>query len=296
MTDIGQAHGGQAHGLPLHGDGVVRAARAVDTATHPDCQRRGIFSRLTQQAIADLSADGTRLIYNTPNAKSLPGYLKMGWQMVDKRPIYLLPLRPLRMAWRRIRGSTQDVDASPGAVFDERVIMPWAEFAERHGAEAFTLAESWERRRRRVGLRTERSEAYYSWRYARHPHTAYSVCPLWERGKADTSLAGFAVVRANLRFGWQEAVLCEMVLAEPSPGLGRRLLREVARHTRGDYVAAHFAPGTVEWGSLRRSGFVAAPRQGMTFTVRPLSELPELPVDPRAPAAWDTALGDLEVF
>jgi len=171
--------------------------------------------------------------------------------------------------------------------------VPWAEFVERHGDQAIALAERWERRRRAVGLRTERSEAYYSWRYGRHPHARYSVCPLWEEGQAGEKLAGFAVVRANVRFGWQEAVLCEMALAEPSPGLGRRLLREVARHTRGDYVAAHFAVGTVERDSLRRAGFVRVPHQGMTFTVRPLAEMP---ADPRLSAAWDLTLGDLEVF
>src|SRR5437588_8597230 len=71
------------------GDSVVRAARAVDTATHPAHQGRGIFSHLTLRAIDVLRADGTQLIFNTPNEKSLPGYLKMGWSAVGVVPVRL---------------------------------------------------------------------------------------------------------------------------------------------------------------------------------------------------------------
>src|SRR4051794_10846345 len=43
----------------------VHAARAVDTATDPEYQGRGIFTRLTREAIDRLPADGVRLIFNT---------------------------------------------------------------------------------------------------------------------------------------------------------------------------------------------------------------------------------------
>ena len=74
----------------------VRAVRAVDTATHPDHQGRGIFSRLTSEAI-DLLRGDTDLIFNTPNEKSLPGYLKLGWRIVGRAPVLLRIKRPLRL-------------------------------------------------------------------------------------------------------------------------------------------------------------------------------------------------------
>jgi len=271
---------------------TVRAARAVDTATRPGYRRRGLFARLTQQAIADLTADGTHLIYNTPNAYSLPGYLKLGWRAVESRPIYLRPLRPLRMALRRIRPMAPASGALQG-FFDSAVMLPWNEFVERHAVQAFELAEAWEQRRRRAGLRTVRSQAYYSWRYGRHPHATYWVCPVWMPGQANSILAGFAVLRPNIRSGWQEAVLCEIALAEPARELGRRLARRLIAYTRADYIAAHFARGTVELECLRQAGFFRLPNRGMTFAVRPLAELP---VNPAAPEAWDMTLGDLEVF
>jgi GNAT superfamily N-acetyltransferase len=57
---------------------TIKAARAVDTATHPDYQRRGIFRNLTLHALDELAEHGIELIFNTPNKKSLPGYLDMG--------------------------------------------------------------------------------------------------------------------------------------------------------------------------------------------------------------------------
>jgi GNAT superfamily N-acetyltransferase len=66
---------------------TINAVRAVDTATHPDWQGRGIFSRLTLGALDDLRDDGVDCVFNTPNDKSRPGYLKMGWQQVGKVPV-----------------------------------------------------------------------------------------------------------------------------------------------------------------------------------------------------------------
>jgi len=40
------------------GDQVFRCVRAVDTATHPDYQGRGLFSQLTRSALPELAADG----------------------------------------------------------------------------------------------------------------------------------------------------------------------------------------------------------------------------------------------
>lgn len=57
----------------------LQAIRAVDTATHPDYQGRGIFKRLTLQGLADAKENGISFVYNTPNESSKPGYLKMGW-------------------------------------------------------------------------------------------------------------------------------------------------------------------------------------------------------------------------
>jgi GNAT superfamily N-acetyltransferase len=62
------------------GDRIYKAVRAVDTATHPAHQGKGIFKKLTLQLVDQCREEGVHFIFNTPNKSSLPGYLKMGWQ------------------------------------------------------------------------------------------------------------------------------------------------------------------------------------------------------------------------
>lgn len=70
---------------------IIRAVRAVDTATHPDYQGRGIFRTLTMQALEELKAEGVAFVFNTPNDQSRPGYLKMGWVELGRVPVSFRP-------------------------------------------------------------------------------------------------------------------------------------------------------------------------------------------------------------
>jgi len=63
--------------------------RAVDTATDPLHQGKGIFSLLTKQMLHDALESGKKFIFNTPNEKSKPGYIKMGWTEAGKLPVGL---------------------------------------------------------------------------------------------------------------------------------------------------------------------------------------------------------------
>jgi GNAT superfamily N-acetyltransferase len=88
----------QADGQP------VKAARAVDTATDPAFQGKGIFRSLTLGLLDQLDASGeVDLVFNTPNASSRPGYLKMGWQPVGTLPVRLAPGRRSRPRQRQAR-------------------------------------------------------------------------------------------------------------------------------------------------------------------------------------------------
>lgn len=276
-----------------NGNVCLHAARAVDTATHPSYQRQGLFSRLTMQAVSDLREEGSDLIFNTPNEKSLPGYLKMGWKLVDKRALYLRTLRPARMVGRRLRPVDEAVAGDPQAYFVDGQVMSWHRFIDEHGTQAWDLLREWESKRVLCGWRTERSEAYYAWRYGKHPNVTYYVYVTWQPESKRGDLAGVAILRPNVRFGWQEVVLCDLILSEPSPADGRNVVRSLLRHLRADYVVAHFAPASIEYASIRKSGFLRVPRHGMHFTVRPLiGDFDDI----SQPGAWDLSLGDLEVF
>jgi GNAT superfamily N-acetyltransferase len=76
---------------------LYRAVRAVDTATHPNYQGKGIFKKLTLSAIDFCKQEGVHFAFNTPNKQSKPGYLKMGWQEAGTLPVVVGIQKPLSL-------------------------------------------------------------------------------------------------------------------------------------------------------------------------------------------------------
>ena len=81
---------------------VFSTFRAVDTATHPEHQGKGIFKKLTLRAIEIAKEQGDDFIFNTPNTQSLPGYLKMDWKEVGKLKIRVDLANPLNWVNNKI--------------------------------------------------------------------------------------------------------------------------------------------------------------------------------------------------
>ena len=267
----------------------IQAVRAVDTATHPDFQRRGIFSKLTQQALAELTEAEMHLIFNTPNPRSLQGYLKLGWQIVEKWPMFIKPLKPLGLLKAISRRPTATPDQDLFQSTFQSGVLPWVAFVNRYRNQLPTFITNWEASRAQVGYRTSRNLPYLQWHYGQHPYILYGVCALEQAG----ALTGFAILRPNLRYGLKEVIITELFLQEPDRKIGQWLLKQLFKQLKGDYVVAHFAQGTLERQLITRSGFLKIPRQGRTFVVRPLNPVPD---DPYSPRNWDLTIGDLEIF
>lgn len=254
-----------------HPDGRVRrAARAVDTATHPDYQGRGIFSRLTLHGLDSLLAEGVDLIFNTPNERSRPGYLKMGWVEVGRLATTARPSggRGLaRMARSRVPADrwslpTAAARPAPDVLADERVSRLLAELAPARG------------------LRTRRSREYLAWRYG-FDALAYRVVTL---GTDPTE--GLAVVRVRRRGTATEAAVCEILAPGNDRTAERALTRKIARLFDVNYAVR------IDATSPLRHGYVRLPRQGPTLTYRPLNDETAL----GAPGAWQLQLGDIELM
>jgi GNAT superfamily N-acetyltransferase len=237
--------------------GTLQAMRAVDTATHPDHQRKGVFRLLTLEANRRAGEEGVDLIFNTPNQKSLPGYLTMGWSLVGKPRTYVRIMHPFRWARPRDRSGLPDpkrvVPGGANCKFDES-------FGDRP----------------MLGIRTDRSVAYLQWRFARHPTVAY---------RAIVSESGFSIVRGNYRGGRVEVVVSE-IMGEPS-------MRAVRRAAAADYLVGSARPETPEARLFLRSGFLPAPGRGLTLVAKPLTERARFA---QHLSNWDLSAGDLELM
>jgi GNAT superfamily N-acetyltransferase len=257
------------------------AVRAVDTATHPDHHGRGIFSMLTLRALDELRNE-VDLVFNTPNEKSGPGYLKMGWRMAGKIPISVRVRHPMRFA----RGALNLRETSQANGPVPRVDAPAAaEVLDTDGLQ--DLLEALEPGAHR--LATPRSLPYLRWRYASAPLLDYRTV-VEERAGA---VAGVGIFRVRPRGTLWEATLCDLIAEPGDDRTLRRLLRAIASAARVDHITCHFPKRSASLRAARRCGFVPAPG-GMNFVVNPLRD--SLPVDPVAMHSWALSLGDLEVF
>jgi len=237
---------------------VVRCVRAVDTATHPDYHRRGIFRRLTEETLELAVAKDIDLVFNTPNEKSGAGYLSMGWKEIG-------PVGGM------VRPSTRLLtDRTPGPTTEAGRFL-----ADPVPADSISVAD-----RAPLGLRTPRSDAYLRWRFASHPTARYF------RVDAGDSVA---VVRPNVRKGRRELVLADVFGPRPS-----RAIRRAGRQSRSAYLAAWFSPHTPERRAAVRSGLIPVPGvTALTLMARPLRDLE---VDVASMTSWDLAISDLELL
>jgi hypothetical protein len=267
----------------VHGQ-TVDAVRAVDTATHPDIRRQGIFSRLTRQGL-DALRNEVDLVFNTPNQRSGPGYLKLGWRPVGSMLVSVRVRRPMRLirGLRAARGSAT-VPSGAGA---RGTNAPPAEavLADRREVQSLLAAAGVPRGR----LATDKDAAFLRWRYGAAPLLGYHAVAERPAGR----LEGLALFRVRARGPLWQTSIADVIVPEGDVRTARRLLRAVVSAARVDYLALRMPDGSAAARAARRSGFVPTPG-GPRLIVNALSE--GLPVDPADPRSWALALGDLEVF
>jgi GNAT superfamily N-acetyltransferase len=277
------------------GGRTVPAVRAVDTATHPDFQGRGIFRGLTMALLDRLGGDpdGPELVFNTPNGNSLPGYLKMGWEPVGTVPVAVRPVRFGRFL-RGFRSATVGRGAPP-AVGSIECSLPVASTVFTDPAAGRALVElvdevvAADDKDRR--LHTRRDMAYLRWRYADAPGLDYRVLTVEQAGR----LTGVAFGRPRRRGALTELTLSELVVRPGDRASARRLLRAATR-AGCDHVATHLPAATDIRRAGRLVGFVDPPRTGLTLVTRPFPGYDPVLPDPRGLVSWRFSLGDLEVF
>lgn len=130
------------------GNRIFKAVRAVDTATHPQHQGKGIFKKLTLQLVEQCREEGVDFIYNSPNKISKPGYLKMGWVHNRKMKLHIKPV----FSWG---ARSQDFDACYS-------------MANRN----FSFASGFNKLRSGI-LGTHASREFLDWRYGHSPNVQY---------------------------------------------------------------------------------------------------------------------------
>jgi hypothetical protein len=246
------------------GEQRLRAVRAVDTATHPSQQGRGLFTALTLHALDAERSAGTAFVFNTPNVQSRPGYLKMGWRQIGRLPGALRP-RSTRALPTIVRSRTpadfwsESLDTG-AAVGDWLQTGRWEELQDQRSVSSTDRT-----------IRTATSAEFARWRYGL-PALHYRVL---DDGDAAV------ILRLRARGPGKELVVAER--------LGDR---RAADRLAGRAVRATGASHALRLGSPDPpAGFLPLPGGGPILTWRAVNDLGEPPLP-----NWDLQLRDIELF
>lgn len=156
-------------------DNILSCFRAVDTATHPNHQGKGVFKKLTLAAVELAKEEGGAFIFNTPNEKSRPGYLKMGWEIAGKISVGLSPA--LYSFWKI-----------------KKNIPAYEVHYQTSVQKIDDLCTGWNKELNRGNLYTEKSASYLKWRYEDNPLQEYEVL-----ATANFYLAGYIKKRKGFK-------------------------------------------------------------------------------------------------
>lgn len=239
------------------------AVRAVDTATHPDYQGRGIFRMLTTTSLEVLQAAGVAHVFNTPNEQSRPGYLKMGWQQVGKLPVgvrFRSPVTAVSALRARVPAAkwslpTEVADPADEVLADDEEVAP-------------LIAALPDTR-----IRTDLDVEVLRWRYG--------FAPLHYRGIREAG--GIGLFRLRERGPATECVVGHLLA--PDEVTTGKLLRRIAKVSGADQVLQ------ITDRPHLRGGYLPLPGGGPIFTWRELNHTRMPPLD-----RWALTMGDVELF
>ena len=243
------------------------AVRAVDTATDPAHQGKGIFTRLTMQAVHECTADGVDFVFNTPNPISKIGYLKMGWRENGKLPLLIKPVWgiPRRMNAEDVNIWLKDYDA----------------------AKALTsLTSSWQIKSATNQFQTPLNYAYLQWRYVECPVARYGA--MIEPGKFG------CVFRLKPLHGFIECRICELwTESDEYISAASKAIRKLIKKIRPLLVTC--APtGWFAQGNKNPVGMMGPFSKGPMVTLRTLHQQSLTEFD--GFAQWQPSLGSMELF
>jgi GNAT superfamily N-acetyltransferase len=244
----------------------LKAVRAVDTAVSPNHRRKGIFLTLTNYALEKVRKENFDFIFNTPNDKSIGGYLKLGWVLNRKIPVNLL-VNPL--FWLSSKKKLEQLSKDSMEFIEHGTLQFATPFAE-------------------ADLSCPFSKEYLQWRYLNNPLVPYKY--LYSSGV-------FLVYRLKKTKKITECRIVEVQLMDAN---AHQHVKKVIAILAKRYLVVSMVKGILKSKLLLKNGVLAVnlEREGPNMVTKNVT-LPEkkyqMLLDTHSPY-WGFNLGDMELF
>ncbi len=268
------------------GTRVLAGFQAVDTMTHPEYRRQGIYETLARKTYAEAGKRGIHLGYRFPNQNSYPiAVNKLGWIHVATMQLMLKPLnweKALKLLTRNepliklgALGGTmssrvlchskkppfvEDLTINRVASFDERINKLWAAISAQYP------------------LAVARNRDYLNWRYINAVGEKYLTFTAEVAGE----IQGYNVLRCLYKREVKCGVFCDILTQ--SEEIAHHLVSEAMKYFEQEKVdLVYFTMinnrlSKTLFRAFRRSGFISIPFiKGMRLCA--YSSSPDIPKD-----------------
>jgi len=144
---------------------VSKVLMSLNTATHPEHQKKGLFSKTAKMTYELAAKKGYFAVYGFPNNNSLPGFKKLGFYELDALDLYLsLPAGGLFSWTRQFYFGLLACIAKEKKIKDLEYVGLDSKLCFDKDAEESFKSEYYH---------VPRTKAWLNWRYANHPSRNY---------------------------------------------------------------------------------------------------------------------------
>ena len=272
-------------------------AQSLETMTHPDYRRQGMFVTLAKDVYRDAAEAGVEMVYGFPNTASHHGFVNRLDFADFPVPLHVRPLRAGSLLRKKapLPGVGAFLGGAAQWTFDHvtAAIAPTPGAANRIAPEDGmddSFDRLWARSRQSFPNMVVRDRAYLQWRYRDKVGIDYTILTARD---PDDELLAFVVLRTFEKDGVRQGHIVDMLSDPDHPGTVGPLVVSALRTLReqgGEVAVCMLLAQSPYMGALRRAGFLVAPKK-LPFIIRvnhPGIDLAAL----ADPARWHVTIGD----
>jgi len=273
------------------GRDVVLGAQSLDTMTHPDYRKQGMFIRLARACYELAAEKGVKALYGFPNAESYWGFVRrLNWDHVTDVPCWIRFIRPGTLT------SVPDVLKPLGALgLRARARLLPKGNGSPHGivirserpsqSDLEVLLEDW--RNSEGSCKVERSVEWYGWRFAATSQVNYVWATAYRDGRA-LSWAVYGTREWGKNSGMIDIMGCDPDALE---AVTSNAVREAERRGLSNLLALTDEPLHIR--ALKACGFIQ--RGAMPLIVRSMTA-GNLGGNIHDPMSWRVSSADTDTF
>ena len=280
-------------------DKIVKGAQLIDTITHPEYRRQGIFSTLGEKVLTEIENGETHLVYCFPTQQVYPLHMKFGWldvsafQVMIKLPNlknilhkYFVRNRLLLDIFTVVGNLIIKVFFRSKKVPDENMskVREISHFDDR-------FDEFWDRISKDYNIIGIRDKKYLNWRYVDVPNSDYVIYVAEE----EDEICGYTILGCKDVDGLIFGYIYDIIAPTNREDIIQCLIAKAVEYFMDKKIDAIFAKmvaNEVYRKSFLRNGFIPRFRyKGRFVAYNASTELSDEFL--RDPKNWFIQLGDL---